>query len=85
MKRDYDYYIEAAGQAERVSNGLWRAINQCIRSVLETQQKKGTPLKKVPAILEFIAGEEHKGEPISVCNLRSAAQAIRAGKDMVLL
>ena len=85
MKRDYDYYIEAAGQAERVSIGLWKAINQCIRSVLETQRKKGTPLKKVPAILEFIAGPKPEFKNPEIHNLRVAAKAIRAGKDMVLL
>jgi len=87
MKRDFDYYIAEAYKAEQRSNGLWRGINQCIRSVLEVQKRKGTSLNKVPAILEYIAGPKKKrqGDMVSINNLRIAAKQIRAGAELVLI
>ena len=82
--KDYDYYIAAAREAEERSDGLWHGINQCIRSVLETQRKKRTPLSKIPGILRYISGPKTKLAVVEAENLRIAARQIRARKELVL-
>ena len=86
-KKDFDYYIAAAQKAEDKSVGLWKGMNQIIRSVLEGQRKKGTPLSGIPAILEYIAGPKKKrqGDMVSIENIRIAARQIRARKNLVLI
>ena len=84
-KRDFDYYIAEAQKAENRSVALWKGINQCIRTVLETQRKKGNSLNFVANALDEIAGPENKNEPVSIGNLRVAARQIRARKELVLI
>ena len=81
MEHDYKYYIGEARKAEERSHGLWKGINQCIRSVLEAQQKRGVPLKDMPGILHFIAGPKKKSRIIEVDNLRIAARQIKADEE----
>jgi hypothetical protein len=81
-KRDFDYYIAEAQKAEDRSYGLWKGINQCIRSVLETQRKKDKSLNFVADVLDEIAGD---AKITCVNNLRTAAKQIRARKELVLI
>lgn len=85
VTRDYDYYIAEAKKAELRSQLLWRAINQCIRSVLETQKSRGTPLSEIPGILRHIAGRKKRNEPVSIGNLRVAAKQIEKGWEFSVL
>ena len=87
MRRGYDYYIAEARRTEARSRGLWGAMNQVVRTVLETQRKKGVLLGKVPAILEHIAGprKERQGDMVSIENIRIAARQIRARGKLCLL
>ena len=82
---DFDTYIEQARQAERRSTGLWLAVNQAIRSVLETQKKKDKTLDEAASILSKLAGRKRHGEPVSLCNFRTAAKQIRARERLSLL
>ena len=83
VNRDYDYYISEARKAEDGSHGLWKGINQCIRSVLESQKKAGTPLSKIPKILREIAGvkKKHTGDMVALDNFRIVAKQIELGKE----
>jgi hypothetical protein len=81
-ERDFDYYIAEAQKAEDRSYDLWKGVNQCIRSVLETQRKKGKSLNFVADALDEIAGD---AKMTCVNNLRIAAKQIRARKELVLI
>jgi hypothetical protein len=85
MKRDFDYYIKAARKAENHSEGLWRGMNQCIRSVLETQRKNGKSLDEVASILDRLVGSRKKKQPVCFENLRVSAKQIRAREKLVLI
>ena len=86
MNMDFNTYIRQAQKAEDRSTGLWLAVNQAIRSTLETQQKRGKTLDEVADMLIEIAGRKKKrGEPVSVGNLRTAAKQIRARERLSLL
>ena len=85
--RDYDYYIVEAQKAEDSSHGLWKGINQCIRSVLQTQQRLGTPLRQIPKILREIAGPQktRQGDMTSIDNFWKAARQIECGEELFIL
>jgi len=82
---DFDYYIEQMGKIKNRSNLLWAATNGFIFSVLVEQQKKGKTLDDAADILDSAAGKPHKREPVSICNIRTAAEQIRARKELVLI
>jgi hypothetical protein len=89
MKRDFDYYIKAVREAEEhcQKGTLVRGINQVIRSVLETQRKRGKTLDEIANILDEIAGPK-KWRSVQVAgtnNLRVAAKQIRAREKLVLI
>ena len=85
MSRDFDYYIGAAQEAGKRSDGLWKIMNNLIADVLKTSQKRGMTLEETANALDEIAGPEKKGQPVAIGNLRVAAMRIRAGEEMALL
>ena len=82
--RDFAYYIEEAGKAEKRSNGLWQCANSYIRGVLFRCQFEGKTLRDAVSILKK-SGRKKKGEPVSMGNLRVAARQIENNEDLVLI
>ena len=81
--RDFAYYIEEAGKAEKRSNGLWQCVNAYIRGVLIRCKEEGKTLKDAAEILK--KSGRKKGEPVSMSNLRGAARQIERDEDLVLI
>ena len=82
--RDFAYYIDEAGKAEKRSNGLWQCVNAYIRGVLIRCKEEGKTLKDAAEILKK-SGRKKKGEPSSMSNLRGAARQIEHNEDLVLI
>lgn len=91
MSKGFTYYIKRAQDAENRSVGLWKGMNQLIRSVLVTQRKKGKTLDETADILDEIAGprkegdDKRQGDMVSIENIRIAAKQIRGRKELKLI
>jgi hypothetical protein len=83
--KDFDYYIGVAAEAEKRSYMLWQLANRFIRVTLERFKKQGKTLAEAAAFLDKAAGPEKKNEPVSLCNFRAMARALRSGEELVLL
>lgn len=79
-------YEEDAAKAVSHSHMLWLHVNRVIHKVIETAIAQHKSRQWVHDRLMKIAGPKEKGEPISLCNFRSAATQILLGEgELVLL
>ena len=67
------------------SHGLWQSVNRAIAEVLAMAVRDHHSKAWVCAQLMRVAGPEHRGEPVSVGSLRSAARQIAKGTDRLVL
>ena len=85
-RRDFDYYIDAAQESGKRSDGLWRIMNNLVADILRTSKKRGMTLKEAADALDVVAGPRKKTQVVvAIGNLRIAARRIREGKELTLL
>lgn len=82
---DIDYYLKVVSEAEKRSNGLWCNVYRRMKIILEDAKEKGMPLLDVADRIADEAGDEWKGEPISLSAYRKVAKAILIKQEVNLL